>query len=516
MKPIFLVLCLVGLAFHETAAQSRTYGAGVVEFLVNEEGTHEQRFQNNAAEYIRLLEVHPAQDIVVFPEATLNSEHTAITVPSPNERIIPCSNSTYNVNLQNISCAVQRARKYVVVNLVMRRNCEDEAAETGDGRPCRADGWNLYSTNVVFDRNGMVISVYRKFNLHRNEALNSTLVPDVSTFLTDFDVTFGHLSGLDILFESPAAELIALNVSNFVYTVRMRSEIPFITALQIQEGWAISNNVNLLAAGANQPSQGSSGTGIYSGGSGALQSLVTGLATSTSLNHNVPVIPGQLEDSLGDREFGTMLQNLQLINDEVSITNFHFINPTNTTLQAFELCEDSVVTRLCCNFQIQVISRGPPPNPPLVEYSYAAVAFNDHRSFVDDDESFVRICAVLACTTNNDINSCGTARPTETAVVNNFNFTTINIRISNGGAVETDLSMPSTLDMNLLPLTRSFYSYANTNDVNQGTASMNLTGGNRNDLLTFGIYIRDFTYSSAVKPTVSLMALIVTLIFYFK
>lgn len=70
---------------------------------------------------------------------------------------------------------------------------------------------------------------YRKFNLHRNEALNSTLVPDVSTFLTDFNVTFGHLSGLDILFESPAAELIRLNVSNFVYTVRMRSEIPFIT-----------------------------------------------------------------------------------------------------------------------------------------------------------------------------------------------------------------------------------------------------------------------------------------------
>lgn len=164
-------------------------------------------------------------------------------------------------------------------------------------------------------------------------------------------------------------------------------------ALQIQEGWAIANNVNLLAAGANQPSQGSSGTGIYSGNSGALQSLVTGLTTSTSLNYNVPEIPGQLEDSLGHRESGSMLQNLQLTNDAVPITNFHFISPTNTTLQEFQLCEDSPVNRLCCNFRIQVISRGPPANPPMVHFSYT---FSEHFHFDNfvcfQDRIFVCCC----------------------------------------------------------------------------------------------------------------------------
>lgn len=80
-------------------------------------------------------------------------------MPRPNERIIPCGNVTYDINLQGISCAVQRVRKYVVVNLVMRRNCSEEATENEDDRPCSGDGWNLYNTNVVFDRNGMVISL---------------------------------------------------------------------------------------------------------------------------------------------------------------------------------------------------------------------------------------------------------------------------------------------------------------------------------------------------------------------
>lgn len=70
---------------------------------------------------------------------------------------------------------------------------------------------------------------YRKFNLNSNEAFNTTLVPDVITFVTDFDVIFGHLTGIDILFESPAVDLLKLEVQNFVYPVRLRSEIPFLT-----------------------------------------------------------------------------------------------------------------------------------------------------------------------------------------------------------------------------------------------------------------------------------------------
>lgn len=70
---------------------------------------------------------------------------------------------------------------------------------------------------------------YRKFNLNRDETLNRTLIPDVSTFTTDFEVTFGHFTGIDSLFESPVTELLKLEVRNFIYPVRLRSEMPFLT-----------------------------------------------------------------------------------------------------------------------------------------------------------------------------------------------------------------------------------------------------------------------------------------------
>lgn len=43
---------------------------------------------------------------------------------------------------------------------------------------------------------------------------------------------------------------------------------------------------------------------------------------------------------------------------------------------------------------------------------------------------------------------------------NNFNFTTIDIRAT-GAATVTDLAMPNTLVLKLLPLTPSFYNYEN-------------------------------------------------------
>lgn len=176
-------------------------------------------------------------------------------------------------------------------------------------------------------------------------------------------------------------------------------------ALQLQEGWAFANNVNLLAASANEPSHGHSGSGIYSGNFGALQSFVTGVNVTTPLNANVLRTPGQqLDDSIGYREYGSLLQNLQLTEDPVRFERYRFINTSVAGLQAFEECAESPVNRLCCNFQIQVVPRGLSENPRGL--SYFAIAFNGHRPIGDVEESFVRICAVVACTSDN-ITTCG-------------------------------------------------------------------------------------------------------------
>lgn len=90
---------------------------------------------------------------------------------------------------------------------------------------------------------------------------------------------------------------------------------------------------------------------------------MTGVTTSTPLNANVPTTPGQqLDDSIVNREYGSMLQNLQLVDDPVQFERFRFINTSIAGMQEFEECTDSPVNRLCCNFQVQVVPRGLPGN----------------------------------------------------------------------------------------------------------------------------------------------------------
>lgn len=75
-------------------------------------------------------------------------------------------------------------------------------------KTCSKDGYQLYNTNVVFDRTGMVVARYRKYNLFGEPGFNVTSEPELSTFRTDFDVTFGQFICFDILFEKPALQLI--------------------------------------------------------------------------------------------------------------------------------------------------------------------------------------------------------------------------------------------------------------------------------------------------------------------
>lgn len=107
-------------------------------------------------------------DIIVFPESCLNGRLTAVIVPNENEDIDVCESDTYDQNLRNIACAAKNLKKYVVVNLTMKRNCtevhemehehehEHEDHDVEDECP---EEWLLYNTNVVFDRNGKVISM---------------------------------------------------------------------------------------------------------------------------------------------------------------------------------------------------------------------------------------------------------------------------------------------------------------------------------------------------------------------
>lgn len=207
-------------------------------------------------------------DLIVFPESTLSA--TTTIVPDGVNKTVPCnSTEDFEDYLKRLSCAAANHSSYLVVNLKEKAICTPETQATiGDKRPCSSSGYNLYNTDVAFDRNGAVVSRYRKYNLFGERSLNTTITPDVSTFTTDYNVTYGMFTCFDILFETPALALTRQNVNNIIFPTMWFSELPFLTALQAQQMFAVATNVNFLSSGANSPVRGSGGTGIFQGVNG--------------------------------------------------------------------------------------------------------------------------------------------------------------------------------------------------------------------------------------------------------
>lgn len=275
---------------------SPTYEAGVVEFnyVRGEDVNAVDALSSILAEYLAIMNDAPSTlDIIVFPEMTLNGMETAVEIPETSENVAPCDDESFPVDnlVKQISCSAKRFYRYVVVNMVTKAKCPDaEMIANGDSRSCadRADGFSYYNTNVVFSRNGTLISRYRKFNLF-GEKVDKPAKPAMVVFDTDFGVKFGHFICFDLMFRFPALELVHnLGVTDVIFPTMWFSELPFLTAVQVQQNWAYSNNVNLLAAGANNPSYGSTGTGIYAARKGSLISVMEGAGSSMLYTATVP------------------------------------------------------------------------------------------------------------------------------------------------------------------------------------------------------------------------------------
>lgn len=250
--------------------------------------------ESNLAQYLQIMKDAPASlDIIVFPEMTLNGMNTSVETPEPNANISPCDSASFPPEslLKKISCSAKDHNRYVVVNAVTKAKCPDaDMIANEDPRKCtkRDDGMSYYNTNLVFDRKGTLISRYRKYNLF-GESVDKPFKPAMITFETDFRVKFGHFVCFDLMFREPALELIRKSaVTDIVFTSMWFSEMPFLTAAQVQQNWAFSNNANLLAAGANNPEVGSTGTGIYAARKGSLVSVMEGVGKTRLYTATVP------------------------------------------------------------------------------------------------------------------------------------------------------------------------------------------------------------------------------------
>lgn len=170
-------------------------------------------------------------DILIFPEYTLNNVAFPVKVPAPIDNVTPCSSREGFDNLLiDLSCLARDSEIYLCINLSEMEECDEELQQSrNDTRPCSSLGFSRYNTNVVFDRSGAVIGRYRKFNLFRESGVNTTLTAELSTFETNFGVTFGNIICFDLLFYEPAMQLVQQGVKNFIFPALWTSELPFLT-----------------------------------------------------------------------------------------------------------------------------------------------------------------------------------------------------------------------------------------------------------------------------------------------
>ncbi|XP_002056850.3 vanin-like protein 3 [Drosophila virilis] len=384
------------------AASDEYYTAGVAEFRpALTGGSSEQLLQENLSAYLELIEAaNGTADILVFPEGTLNSQLQLTAVPAPSRRTLCHITTGYEVHdfLRQLACAALVAHSYLVVNVKERENCAPD-------NDCPARGYRLYNTNVVLDRGGAVVSRYRKWNLYLEPQLNRTRAPEYAIFNTDFNVTFGHFICFDMLFYTPAQELVErYDLQHLIVSNMFKSELPFLTASQLQQGWAWANNVNLLAAGASLPHGGITGSGIYAGRRGALvRRMVGDTATGERqlLLARVPRWP-RLESSaleLDAERWGPAQLQLEMLQQpQLEEFNSWQVPLLNGSLQQQRLCQAD----LCCDFELQTELEA----AARTTYNYRLGVFVGQRRYEEEEYTVVRLCGLFACR-NDSILSCG-------------------------------------------------------------------------------------------------------------
>ncbi|KAG5672445.1 hypothetical protein PVAND_002573 [Polypedilum vanderplanki] len=518
----FLLLILIKASLQASTPLSATYEAGVVEIhFGNRANKSSNEILNEQLDlYLNIMENAPSNlDIIVFPESTLNSMATASEIPEPEDNISPCDDDKYKVEdlIKQISCSANKHKRYVVINITTKTKCPDaDMIANKDPRKCEAreDGLSYYNTNVVFDRNGTVISRYRKFNLF-GEKVDKPYKPSMVTFDTDFGVKFGHFICFDLMFRYPAVDLVRNhNVTDIIFPTMWFSELPYLSAVQVQQNWAFSNNVNFLAAGANNVAIGSTGSGIYGGKKGAYVADMAATSKSHLYTATVYKIKNfQQNDNIiiqHDVKKYTKdeMKNLYLKRDQLDVYQFKFLNDSNGDHSYDEkLCESETCCNIKVNYTVTYSDRIP-------HYQYTLAFYHGKRTFDGFANGGSVVCTILACQSTN-ISTCG-VRNEELDSIHIWSSIEIDAELPTKD--DQFLYLPTSLDTSILPLQPEFFEYETKETAASDTIKITMKLNSHADsLITFGIYGRDFNLdeNSGSIHKISIILMLILLLFAF-
>jgi hypothetical protein len=261
----------------------------------------------------------------------------------------------------------------------------------------------------------------------------------------------------------------------------------FVIAIQIQEGWSRSLDVNLLAAGYDDPANRNGGSGIYGGRVGRLaatmpftktdQLLISRVLKKTNRvsEDNTPSISTSTNFSMEE------IRPSILKSDRIFFSDY--LAPYTTQLLATNKTHTTICDRgLCCELDVDTEDDTEDPQTAV----YRLAVFNGIRPFFGGRTGGIQVCAVMSCN-NASLSSCGQAIVTANGLAT---FKSISVQMNSNRV--NSIHTATTLLNTVLPLDSDSYQLSSRNITAELTHVHLRTTRSVRNLWTFGIYTREY------------------------
>lgn len=186
----------------------------------------------------------------------------------------------------------------------------------------------------------------------------------------------------------------------------------------------------------------------------------------------------QKDDHVYDGLWDIEEDNVAKATDKIKL-KYDFFNSFDTFLLEGNVTQILCQNNFCCDFEIEISE-----TDPRIKYRLAIVS--GIRSFYAVNGS-VSACGIMQCS-DESIESCGSVEQSGTV------FEKLNISATYYN-YKKDLVMPSTLDSELYPLPAEDWSFDEYGYDDNVSVNIYLTHS-RNNILTFGLYSRNFAKNS--------------------
>ncbi|KAJ2945009.1 hypothetical protein O0L34_g1905 [Tuta absoluta] len=275
--------------------------------------------------------------------ANLNTDILVLPAPKSPVNSYYAELEDYDEVTSTISSLAKNAGAYVVAHAFEKTLCQDKR--------------EIIRNNLVFDRQGSVIAVYRK---PLNTLANCTTSTQIPVFTTDFGVAFGLLMENDLVLQNPDH----LKLKNFVVAGGLQTDMSFLSGSQFASAWAYVTDANILTA-----------SGAYSGKAGFKTGAVVKLNKDGGVDHAkctaIPSISHIPAEDLSQ----------------------YIIRPLDMRATVQGHTETVCHGKFCCEFYVKTSYVGSPQH----EVSYGLAAFDGIRHYADSHHIGAQSCSIVAC-----------------------------------------------------------------------------------------------------------------------